>query len=147
MMSASDSHSTSLLFLIKCDAIRRELLENSNFFVYDKHMEKLEYKDFIEGINNPKGIKQIDFYVDGYPHYHSCSIGRYIEKIKFKGKTAVVDYRITCILTKDHSEDVHFFSTFKEDFKLFNFGKKGRFALKDIWEKIVITNIERFECI
>ena len=34
MMCASDSHSTSLLILRKCDAIRRELLENSNFFLY-----------------------------------------------------------------------------------------------------------------
>ena len=39
-MCASDSHSISLLILRKCDAIRRELLENSNFFVYDKHMKR-----------------------------------------------------------------------------------------------------------
>ena len=32
MTSTSDSHSISLLILRKCDAIRRELLENSNFF-------------------------------------------------------------------------------------------------------------------
>ena len=108
-------------------------------------MKKLEYNDFIEGINNPYKIKQIDFYVDGYSHYRNCSIGRYINKTTFKGKTFATNYRITCILTKDHSEDVSFAFTFKENRKLFNFGKKGRFTLKDVWDKIVITNIVFFE--
>ena len=39
----------------------------------------MEYKEFIDGINDPKMIKQIDFYIQGYNHYRKCSIGRYIE--------------------------------------------------------------------
>lgn len=42
----------------------------------------MTYNEFIEGINNPDKIKQMDFYIDGYGHYNSCSIGRYIEKVK-----------------------------------------------------------------
>ena len=40
---------------------------------------------------------------------------------------------------------VKLFDTFKEDYKLFNFGRKGKFTLKDIWDKVVITNIVYFE--
>ena len=104
-----------------------------------------KYKDFIKGINNRNGIKQIDFYVDGYPHYNSCSIGRYIDKMKYKDRVAVVDFRIQCILTKDHKEDVAFLDTFREDYKLFNFQKKGKFTLKDIWDRIVVTKVTYFQ--
>ncbi len=102
----------------------------------------MTYEEFIIGINDSKKIKQIDFYIEGYRHYNNCSIGRYIEKVK--GISKVVDYRITCILTNDHSEDVSFFKVFKEDYKLFSFGSKGRFTLKDVWNKVVITNVEYF---
>ena len=101
----------------------------------------MSYEDFIKNINDENGIKQIDFYVDGYAHYKDCSIGRYKEKI-FGNE---FNFRITCILTQDHSEDVSFFDTFKEAYKLFNFGRKGKFTLKNIWDKVVITNIVYFE--
>ena len=32
-----------------------------------------------------------------------------------------------------------------EDYKLFHFGSKGRFTLKEVWDKVVITKIEYFE--
>lgn len=102
----------------------------------------MTYDEFLKGINDPNGIKQIDFYVEGYGHYNKCSIGRYIEKVR--GTNKILDFRITCILTKDHTEDVSFFKTFKEDYKLFNFASKGKFTLKAVWDKIVITNIEYF---
>ena len=101
----------------------------------------MSYEEFIKNINDEKKIKQIDFYIDGYSHYKNCSIGRYKEKI-FGNE---FNFRITCILTKDHSEDVSFFEKIKEDYKLFDFGKKGKFTLKDIWDKVVITNIVYFE--
>ena len=44
------------------------------------------------GINDRtsgKGIKQIDFYLRNYPHYHSCSIGRYIDKFNINGETII----------------------------------------------------------
>ena len=103
----------------------------------------MTYDEFIEGINNPNKIKQMDFYINGYGHYNSCSIGRYIEKVKGIGK--ILNWRITCILTKDHSEDVSFFKVFNEDYKLFSFGSKGKFTLKDVWNKVVITKIEYFK--
>lgn len=102
----------------------------------------MEYKEFIDGINDSKIIKQIDFYIQRYNHYRKCSIGRYIEKIR--GINKVIDFRITCILTQDHSEDVSFAFKFKEDYKLFNFGSKGKFTLKEVWDKVVITNVEYF---
>ena len=43
-MCASDSHSTSLLILKRRDAIRRELLENSNFFCNNKNMRRVVYE-------------------------------------------------------------------------------------------------------
>ena len=66
---------------------------------------------FLAGINDRtsgKGIKQIDFYLRNYPHYHSCSIGRYIDKFNINGETKSLNFRITCILTKDHAEDCSF---------------------------------------
>lgn len=102
----------------------------------------MTYDEFIEGINDPDKIKQIDFYIEGYNHYRKCSIGRYIEKIR--GINKIVDFRITCVSTQDHSEDVSFAFKLKEDYKLFNFGSKGKFSLKEVWNKVVITNIEYF---
>ena len=48
-------------------------------------------------------------------------------------------------MSSSTSEDVSFPFKFKEDYKLFNFGSKGRFTLKDVWDKVVITKIEYFE--
>ncbi len=99
----------------------------------------MTYKDFIDGINCG-WIKQIDFYLEGYGHYRNCSIGRYREKIYGRD----VDYRITCVLTKNHHEDVSFFDKFDEKYKLFNIKSKGKFTLKEVWSRIVITKVEYF---
>ena len=108
-------------------------------------MITLKYEDFIKGINRDTGnIKQINFYIEGYPHYHDCSIGRYIKKVRVHERIVTLTGRITCILTKDHSEDVSFYRAFKEDRKIFDFGRKGRYTLKDVWDKVVITNISYF---
>ena len=103
--------------------------------------DNMTYEEFIKEINDEKKIKQIDFYVDGYAHYKNCSIGRYTDKMLGKE----FDCRITCILTKDQSEKVSFYEKFKENYKLFDFGRKGKFTLKDIWDKVIITNIVYFE--
>ena len=34
----------------------------------------MTYDEFLEGINNPDKIKQIDFYIEGYNHYRNCDI-------------------------------------------------------------------------
>ena len=107
-------------------------------------MISITYEDFIKGINNRSGIKQIDFYIEGYSHYHSCSIGRYIDKVKVYSDIRVLNGRITCILANDHSEDVYFYGTFDEKRKLFNLGKQGTFTLKQVWDRVVITNVTYF---
>ena len=87
------------------------------------------YKEIIEGLNNSKIIK-VSFFIEDYSHYKSCRIYRAYEPV-------------TCLkveLTKDSSEHISFWK-FKEDFKLFNFGKKGKFTLKQIWDKVCITEI------
>lgn len=109
-------------------------------------MITLKYEDFIKGINRDTGnIKQISFYIEGYPHYHDCSIGRYIKKVKVRERIVTLTGWIRCILTKYHSEDVSFYRTFKEDRKIFDFGRKGRYTLKDVWDKVVITDIQCFD--
>ena len=109
-------------------------------------MIALKYEDFIKGISRDTGnIKQINFYIKGYPHYYDCSIGRYIKKVRVHERIVTLTGRITCILTKDHSEVVSFYRTFKEDRKIFDFGRKGRYTLKDVWDKVVITDIQYFD--
>ena len=92
-MCASDSHSISLLILRKCDAIRRELLEISNFFFlfrlinrkYNKGMNKIFRLPLIlitlltlgcrhiEEIPDEEGVKKVSFGI--YADY-----GQHVEK-------------------------------------------------------------------
>lgn len=59
-----------------------------------------------------------------------------MEKIRVRKINKTVDWRITCILNKDYTEDVSFHKTFNEDYNLFNFGFKGKYTLKEFWDKI-----------
>lgn len=102
-----------------------------------RRVKKMYYKEFIDGIND-KRIKQIDFYIDGYNHYKNCSVGRYGDVFNDNQ----FDFRIMCILTKDRSECVSFIDEFNENYKLFDFGRKGKFTLKEVWDKVVVTNIQ-----
>ena len=66
-----------------CDQMKNA----SNYSAQEGTIISLE--DFLSGINDRtsgKGIKQIDFYLRNYPHYHSCSIGRYIDKFNINGE-------------------------------------------------------------
>lgn len=103
----------------------------------------ISLEDFLIGINDRKsgkGIKQIDFYVRDYPHYSNCSIGRYISKFTFRGKTTLLNYRLTCILTKDHAEDYHCgYLDGKE--KIFHFGHSDSRSLSQVWPDMVVTKI------
>ena len=56
-------------------------------------------------------LKERYFHFYQITYRGKCSIGRYIEIIR--GINIVVDFRITCMLTQDHSEDVSFAFTFK----------------------------------
>ena len=95
----------------------------------------MTYENFINELNNKK-IKKIEFYIEGYSHYNNCSIEYF--NTKFFGDL------ITCNLTKDSSEKVSFFKTFNEKEKLFRFGSKGKFTLKEVWSRVVVKNIEYF---
>lgn len=88
------------------------------------------YKDIIKKLNDAEILK-LHFYIEDYPHYSNCKIYWIYEPV-------------TCLqveLTNDNYEQIRFWK-FKEDFKLFNFGKKGKFTLKQIWNKVHITKIE-----
>ena len=103
-------------------------------------MGEYSYENVIDGLNHGE-IKQICFSVKNYVHYQNCVITRLEDKLA-NGNTIVL---IEVNLTKDSSEKVSFFKTFKEDYKLFNLGKRGRFTLKQLWPEIAISNIISIE--
>jgi hypothetical protein len=45
-------------------------------------------------------------------------------------------------LSDQKAEKVSFLNEFKEDYKLFNFGKKGKYTLKQVWEYIDIIELD-----
>ena len=95
------------------------------------------YKDIIDGLNSGT-IAKISFSIKNYPHYRRCAIYRVIDTLP--SKNTVV--RIVVNPTEDNSELVSFYKTFKEDYKIFNLGLKGKFTLKQIWNDIDIIDIE-----
>ena len=99
-------------------------------------MIQCSYKEVIDGINNGT-IKQVHFCVNNYPHYKNCIITRTDHKI-YNGKLIT---QIDVSLTNDSSEKISFLDTFKEDVKLFNIGKKGKFTIKQLWSEIAILEI------
>lgn len=99
-------------------------------------MIQCSYKEVVEGINNGT-IRQVKFFVNNYSHYNNCIITRTDHKI-YNGTSIT---RIDVTLTSDFSEKISFLDTFKEDIKLFNIRKKGKFTLKQLWSEIVILEI------
>lgn len=95
------------------------------------------YRDIVDGINNGT-INRVDFLVREYPHYQKCSIYRVIDTFP-SGKNIVL---IVVDPTEDHSERVSFWKVFKEEYKIFNMGRKGKFTLKQLWNNIEILNIQ-----
>lgn len=96
----------------------------------------MSYEDFIHYLNSSK-IKKIRFKVNGYSHYSNCTIYRQIDNINGNKNISL----IVCQLTIDDYEKVSFLNKFNESFKLFDFGRNGRFTLKQIWDKVCITEI------
>lgn len=47
-------------------------------------------------------------------------------------------------LVEDDSETVSFYKYFKEDYKLFKFGRKGTFTLKQVWNNIQVIQINYY---
>jgi hypothetical protein len=99
-------------------------------------VDKISYKEFVAGINNGV-IELIRFSVDGYSHYNNCIIRRIVD-ILANGNEVII---IRVDLVTDSTESVSFYQKFKEEFKMFNFGRKGKYTLKEVWEKIIIIEL------
>ena len=97
-----------------------------------------DYKKIVEDLNNGI-INKIQFSIEGYSHYNNCTISRHVEK-GFSNKNII---RIEVQLTKDSLEKISFYESFKEDYKLFKFGRKGSFTLKQLWKRVRIIEIEQ----
>lgn len=97
----------------------------------------MDYCEFIQKINAGK-IKKLLFSLSSYPHYKNCSI----EHVVDNPKEGVFIKIIIVTLTSDKTEKVSFYKFFDEKYKLFDFKRKGKFTLKQIWDKIVIRSIE-----
>ena len=102
--------------------------------------EFFDYDEIIENINNHK-ISELRFEVLEYPHYHDCKI--IVNKEQLPSNNVI--YLIEIFLTQDLSENVSFYNKFKENYKLFYMGRKGSFTLKQIWKKIKILEIIKFD--
>ena len=95
------------------------------------------YKDVINGLNNGK-IKKIVFSLNNYSHYKNCIIRRI--KDENCGLRPVV--RLIVDLVEDGSESISFLNEIKEEYKMFKLGRKGTFTLKQLWNNILIHEIE-----
>ena len=95
------------------------------------------YKEFKQKIKN-KEIFVMLFSIDGYNHYNNCCIKTRFDSLPNGDKV----YIIACKLTKDSTEEVSFLNKFKDDYKLFNFGRKGTYTLEQVWNKIVLKENE-----
>lgn len=97
---------------------------------------ELSYDEFIKLLNQHK-ISEVEFSIKGYPHYNYCKVIVIKEKPKLNEF-----YLIQFILTKDMSEYNSFYNEFDENYKLFDFKRKGKFTLKQIWDRVQIKMIE-----
>lgn len=99
-------------------------------------MSTLPYRECIDKLNDGT-IRKIVFQVENYAHYKSCSMERRRDCIKGRAVN-FIDVK----LTEDGTERVCFFGKFNESYKLFGLGRKGRFTLEQIWDRIRLIRIE-----
>ena len=100
------------------------IVSDEQITAFKKMENVIPYESFIEGINNGT-IQKIEFEIKDYAHYKKCVIRR---------RNDFIDI----LLTKDGSENVGFFRTFKENYKLFKI-KGATYTLKQVWNKVVIS--------
>lgn len=99
-------------------------------------IEKIDYSEFISGINGGT-IEQIRFLIEGYSHYNDCLIRKKTDKLDNGNEVVLI-----CVdLVTDLSESIGFYRSFNEKYKLFNLGRKGKFTLKDLWERVKIIEL------
>lgn len=95
------------------------------------------YTDFIRNLHSGN-IRKIIFKVKEYQHYKNCSILRVCDILPSGNKITLFIVK----LSDKKDEKVSFLNKFKEDYKLFNFGKKGKYTLKQVWEYIDIIELD-----
>ncbi len=100
------------------------------------------YEEVISDLNNGK-IESILFSTKDYSHYKSCIIKRCIDVV-YNEKQII---RIEVKLVEDDTETISFYKKFKENYKLFKFGKKGTFTLKQVWNNIKIIKINYYNAL
>lgn len=93
------------------------------------------YETFINKLNSHK-IFGVNFNIKGFAHYNQCRIFHQVDIMNNKEIVLIV-----CQLTEDDYEKVSFLNKFDEKYKLFDFGRKGRFTLKQVWNKVCITEV------
>ena len=97
----------------------------------------MEYKEFVDKLN--KGIiKKVVFSISDYAHYKKCLIETK-EDILRNGTTVLLIY---VALSNNTSEQITFYKKFNEEYKLFIIKGKGRFTLKQVWERVQILELE-----
>ena len=96
----------------------------------------MEYQALINDLNTEK-IQGFRFSVKNYGHYRNCVIKR-VNEIMPNGKVVTL---ILAKLTEDGAEKISYFSDFNDAHKIFNMGRKGKFTLKEIWDRIEILEI------
>lgn len=97
------------------------------------------YEKMIKDLNEGK-IESILFSIKGYAHYKHCIIKKYFDLVSKDNKMDRVEIQ----LTEDGLETVIFYKKFKDDYKLFNFGRKGSFTLKQVWNKVQILQVKYY---
>ncbi len=97
-----------------------------------------KYENIINDLNLGN-IRKIDFSIKNYNHYKNCSISRFLHEDSAHRK------RVEVKLTQDNSETVCFYDKLPEDYKLFRFGRKGSFTLKQVWGIVEIRNIVYYD--
>ena len=96
---------------------------------------KYTYDEFIQLLNSD-GFSCVIFEIDGYAHYRNCVI----KKVHPPFLNGMAEFDV--ILSNDPNERIGFLETFDEKCKLFYFGRNRGFTLKQIWDRVVIREIQ-----
>ena len=99
-------------------------------------MIKYSYEQFIKMLNS-RDIISINFFIEGYAHYKNCNICCKTDTLPKGAEVFLIEVN----LTNDNSEKIAFYKTIDEKYKFFDFKRKGKFTLKEIWNKVIITQI------
>lgn len=95
------------------------------------------YQEIVDGLNDGS-IKKVCFAVENYGHYSDCVAEGFPADCR---QNAEVVFR----LTPDGNETCVFCRRVNPDEKIFVFKGKGKYSLRQIWNKIVVKSVVYFE--